>query len=106
MLAALAAKFAVEGPQTMPTYCPKRGKTSLLCFFLAFVVFPLPEIFPRLYWLSHSLWHCLIGAGYYILYSELLDEQRQSKAKKLPRRPRVMLHATAAEGGSDRAKAA
>lgn len=38
-------------------------------FVLGFVAFPMPEIFPKLYWLFHSLWHVLLAAGYYELYA-------------------------------------
>ena len=36
---------------------------------LGFIAFPMPEIFPRYYWLFHSLWHVLLAAGYYELYA-------------------------------------
>jgi len=38
-------------------------------FVLGFVAFPMPEIFPKHYWLFHSLWHVLLAAGYYELYA-------------------------------------
>lgn len=46
LLATLAAKAGLEGFHTLPRYCPHHGKRTLACFAAAFVVFPLPELFP------------------------------------------------------------
>lgn len=46
MLAGLAAKMAFEGVATLPTYTKPRGRKALLYFFLGFVCFPLPELYP------------------------------------------------------------
>ncbi len=32
-------------------------------FVAALVAFPMPELFPRHYWVFHSLWHAFLGAG-------------------------------------------
>ena len=40
---------------------------------MGFVAFPMPEVFPRHYWLFHSIWHCCLAAGYYELYA-LIEE--------------------------------
>lgn len=69
ILAALAAKLLVEGVDTLPKYCRRRGAKALGLFVLGFVAFPMPEIFPKHYWLFHSLWHVLLAAGYYELYA-------------------------------------
>ena len=44
----------------------------------------MPEIFPKHYWLFHSLWHVLLAAGYYELYAliELDSNTLHKKAKK------------------------
>ena len=46
MLAGLAAKMAFEGVATLPTYSKPRGRKALFYFFLGFVCFPLPELYP------------------------------------------------------------
>lgn len=44
----------------------------------------MPELFPRHYWLFHSLWHVLLAAGYYQLYA--LIEAESLAAYKEARR--------------------
>lgn len=63
--------------------------TSLMSaglFMLGFIAFPMPEVFPRHYWLFHSLWHVLLAAGYYQLYA--LIEAESLAAYKEARRHR------------------
>ena len=43
---------------------------------MGFVAFPMPEIFPRHYWLFHSIWHVCLAAGYYELYA-LIEQDSQ-----------------------------
>ena len=84
MVAALAAKAAYEGGMdTMPRYNKKKAKRILICFFLGFFVFPLPEVFPQIYWLTHSLWHCFMAIGYDALYTELLSQQEELERKRM-----------------------
>jgi len=84
MLSGLAAKVAFEGATTFPLYSQQRGKKALLCFFLGFVCFPLPELYPSLYCIAHSLWHCFLAAGYSLLYEELCESRQEAalEAKK------------------------
>jgi hypothetical protein len=92
MLSGLAAKVAFEGATTFPVYSKPRGKKAFLFFFLAFVFFPLPELFPSIYCLAHSLWHCFLAAGYSLLYEELL-EARQEAALEAKRKQAAMTRA-------------
>ncbi|KAG7675003.1 hypothetical protein Ndes2526B_g07852 [Nannochloris sp. 'desiccata'] len=78
MLSGLAAKVAFEGATTFPLYAKQRGKKALLFFFLGFVCFPLPELYPSLYCIAHSLWHCFLAAGYSLLYEELTESRQQA----------------------------
>lgn len=71
LLATLASKLLLEGVGSLPQYNARRGKRTLACFVLAFIAFPMPELFPRQYWLFHSIWHCLMAEGYVQLYTQL-----------------------------------
>lgn len=51
---------------TVPDVMQRKWPAGL--FVMGFVAFPMPEIFPKHYWLFHSLWHVLLAAGYYELY--------------------------------------
>ncbi|KAL0045052.1 hypothetical protein WJX82_006549 [Trebouxia sp. C0006] len=88
ILAALAAKLLVEGVDTLPKYCRRRGAKALGLFVLGFVAFPMPEIFPKHYWLFHSLWHVLLAAGYYELYA-LIEFDSNTVYKKAQRHKHV-----------------
>ena len=44
------------------------------CLITALVAFPMPERFPRHYWLFHSLWHVFLSVGYYELYRMIEEE--------------------------------
>jgi hypothetical protein len=92
MLSGLAAKVAFEGATTFPPYSKQRGKKALLFFFLGFVCFPLPELYPSFYCIAHSLWHCFLAAGYSLLYEELL-ESRQEEALEAKRKQAAMRRA-------------
>lgn len=35
-------------------------------------------IFSGIYWLTHSLWHCFLSAGYVLLYEELLEAEQEA----------------------------
>ena len=50
---------------------------------VGFVAFPMPEVFPRHYWLFHSIWHVCLAAGYYELYA--LIEQDSHKGQTVQR---------------------
>lgn len=50
---------------------------------MGFVAFPMPEVFPRHYWLFHSIWHVCLAAGYYELYA--LIEQDSHKGQTVQR---------------------
>lgn len=82
MLAGLASKVAFEGANTMPKLPKKTGRQVLLYFFLGFICFPMPEIYPSSYWLMHSLWHVFLAAGYGLLYEELLHAQQQAELEE------------------------
>ena len=84
MLSALATKFAVEGAATLPPLCRRRAKRTLAFFFLGFFFFPIPEVYPQLYWLFHSLWHVFLAAAYYSLYGGLLEAEGPGSARKPP----------------------
>lgn len=88
MLTTLVAKVLVEGVQTLPKYCRRRGTTALGFFTLGFIAFPMPELFPRHYWLFHSLWHVLLAAGYYQLYA-LIEAESLAAYKEARRQKRV-----------------
>ncbi|BDA49895.1 hypothetical protein COCOBI_15-0230 [Coccomyxa sp. Obi] len=75
LAATLASKLVVEGAASLPRYPVARGFSTAGLFVAAFVAFPMPELFPRHYWLFHSLWHAFLGAGYYELYA-MLEDQR------------------------------
>jgi hypothetical protein len=92
MLSGIAAKVAFEGATTFPQYSKPRGKKALFYFFAGFVCFPLPELYPPIYWLAHSLWHCFLAAGYSLLYEELL-ETRQQAALEAKRKEAAMRRA-------------
>ena len=55
---------------------------------LGFIAFPMPELFPRHYWLFHSLWHVLLAAGYYQLYA-LLEADSLAAYKEARRHKHV-----------------
>lgn len=55
---------------------------------LGFIAFPMPELFPRHYWLFHSLWHVLLAAGYYQLYA-LIEAESLAAYKEARRQKRV-----------------
>ena len=55
---------------------------------LGFVAFPMPELFPRHYWLFHSLWHVLLAAGYYQLYA-LIEAESLAAYKEARRHKHV-----------------
>lgn len=57
-------------------------------FTLGFIAFPMPELFPRHYWLFHSLWHVLLAAGYYQLYA-LIEAESLAAYKEARRQKRV-----------------
>ena len=57
-------------------------------FVLGFVAFPMPEIFPKHYWLFHSLWHVLLAAGYYELYA-LIEFDSNTVYKKAQQHKRL-----------------
>ena len=57
-------------------------------FVLGFVAFPMPEIFPKHYWLFHSLWHVLLAAGYYELYA-LIEFDSNTVYKRAQRHKRL-----------------
>lgn len=57
-------------------------------FVLGFVAFPMPEIFPKHYWLFHSLWHVLLAAGYYELYA-LIEFDSNTVYKKAQQHTRL-----------------
>ncbi|KAL3151016.1 hypothetical protein ABBQ38_012887 [Trebouxia sp. C0009 RCD-2024] len=88
MLTTLAAKLLVEGVHTLPKYCRRRGTTTLGLFMLGFIAFPMPELFPRHYWLFHSLWHVLLAAGYYQLYA-LIEAESLAAYKEARRHKHV-----------------
>ena len=55
---------------------------------LGFIAFPMPELFPRHYWLFHSLWHVLLAAGYYQLYA-LIEAESLAAYKEARRHKHV-----------------
>ena len=57
-------------------------------FMLGFIAFPMPELFPRHYWLFHSLWHVLLAAGYYQLYA-LIETESLAAYKEARRHKHV-----------------
>ena len=57
-------------------------------FMLGFIAFPMPELFPRHYWLFHSLWHVLLAAGYYQLYA-LIEAESLAAYKEARRHKHV-----------------
>ena len=57
-------------------------------FMLGFIAFPMPELFPRYYWLFHSLWHVLLAAGYYQLYA-LIEAESLAAYKEARRQKHV-----------------
>ena len=48
----------------------------------------MPELFPRHYWLFHSLWHVLLAAGYYELYA-LIEAESLAAYKEARRHKHV-----------------
>jgi hypothetical protein len=56
-------------------YSHPRMLRALTSMALGIFVFALPSIQPDRYWLYHSLWHVLMGAGYVDLYQGLLDKE-------------------------------
>eukprot|EP00884_Botryococcus_braunii_P023617 jgi/Botrbrau1/993/Bobra.114_1s0032.2 len=74
-LGALAIKALLEGLHTLPRYKPGAKRRILSYFIMAFVFFPLPEQFPSLYWLFHSLWHLCVAVAFYELYMCLEGEE-------------------------------
>lgn len=59
---------------------------------MGFIAFPMPELFPRQYWLFHSLWHCFLAAGYYELYA-LIEQDSLSMQKKRAAQQKSRKHA-------------
>lgn len=56
MLATVAAKLALQGRATMPSY-PRGAIPRIAAYFaLAFAFFALPSRVPGTYWLFHSIW--------------------------------------------------
>ena len=56
---------------------------------MGFISFPMPEFFPKHYWLFHSLWHVCLAAGYYELYS-LIECENSSRRQNSLRRNEKM----------------
>jgi hypothetical protein len=73
MLASGAAKLGLEGPGMAPVPASRlRACGARVAVGLA--IFPLPELWPSLYWLFHSAWHLLMAAGVHELYLALEGE--------------------------------
>lgn len=56
MLATAAAKVALQGRATMPTYARGALPRIFAYFAISFFLFALPSRIPGTYWLFHSLW--------------------------------------------------
>ncbi|KDD72393.1 hypothetical protein H632_c3403p0 [Helicosporidium sp. ATCC 50920] len=69
--AILGAKLILEGAHTVPAFDTPGARKAGLLFLAAFVVFPLPEVWPLLYWLFHSVWHVCLASAYAHLYRHL-----------------------------------
>lgn len=104
ILAALAAKLLVEGVDTLPKYCRRRGAKALGLLVLGFIAFPMPEIFPKHYWLFHSLWHVLLAAGYYELYALIeFDSNTVHRKAQQQKHARAKQHTAPAVAEADSA---
>ncbi|CAL8465576.1 g5112 [Coccomyxa elongata] len=86
LAATLACKLVVEGAASLPRFPVSRGFSTAALFVAALVAFPMPELFPRHYWLFHSLWHAFLGAGYYELYAMLEDQPRAHAGRPVSRK--------------------
>ncbi|KAL4423051.1 hypothetical protein ABPG77_002085 [Micractinium sp. CCAP 211/92] len=86
LLCTLACKGLLEGWSSVPAYCPRLGKRTLACFALGFAAFPMPELFPRQYWLYHSIWHVLMAEAFHLLYYQLEGLHLQQGAGRRGRR--------------------
>lgn len=73
LLLTVACKLFIEGPHKLPRYSLHRGLRTAVSFALSFVSFVMPQRMPHQYWLWHSLWHLLLGVGYYELYAQLME---------------------------------
>eukprot|EP00873_Tetraselmis_striata_P004781 jgi/Tetstr1/425045/TSEL_015510.t1 len=82
MLATVAAKLALQGRATMPSY-PRGAIPRIAAYFaLAFAFFALPSRVPGTYWLFHSIWHVIGGIAYHELYSQLLAGSQPPRRSK------------------------
>ncbi|KAK9805472.1 hypothetical protein WJX72_000199 [[Myrmecia] bisecta] len=65
------SKVALEGPDIFQQQCSEQWNLVLGLFVASFVSFAMPELYPCQYWFYHSLWHVLLGLGYFELYCML-----------------------------------
>lgn len=84
MLCALGLKLALEGSASLPRFGAARGKAAVVCVVLGLTCFPLPELFPQLYWLFHSLWHLFMAAGMVEIYLQLFPVEGMKPPIWLP----------------------
>lgn len=89
LAATLACKIVLEGKASLPRYPVARGFSTAALFVAAFLSFPMPELFPRHYWLFHSLWHAFLGAGYYELYAMLEHQSCAQTERPVSRKKNV-----------------
>ena len=62
-------------------YNLRYAKYAIILSVLAFVFFPLPVIWPHMYWLYHSLWHIFFGSALFVMYG-FLHTGKFKKIKK------------------------
>ncbi len=71
MLLTVAGKLVLEQRGSMPVYPPEVGRSITGYVAAALLAFVMPHGQPQLYWLWHSLWHCLMTKAFYELYSHM-----------------------------------
>jgi len=76
----------------------RRLQKAGLSISLGLLFFPLPEFFPRLYFLFHSLWHLAMAFGIHSLYC--LIEKEEEPALPDPREGARVVAAAAVEAGA------
>lgn len=57
--------------ERVPVYNWTYLKYAVPCNAIALFFFPLPVVWPEMYWLYHSLWHVFVGLGLFVCYGFL-----------------------------------
>ncbi|QDZ22435.1 hypothetical protein HOP50_07g49750 [Chloropicon primus] len=72
--------------KNVPVYDWSYLKYAVPSILISLVFFPLPVVWPHMYWLYHSLWHVFMGLGLFVCYGFLhtgsYKARKKAKAKR------------------------